>query len=133
MPSNACSGRVNESSDLVGIYSVDFPFGHGSLRLGGDGQYEQVLQIGGRTASAKGKWSYEHQGGWDMFFLEHCLLATNGFGQLREDWGVPFNGACSPSIGRRFVVVGAIEIADDEEYSYRKISPSATAGAGVSH
>jgi hypothetical protein len=105
----------------VGSYNVTYPFGHGSLRLKNDGQYEQVLQIKGRTASVKGEWSYTSEGGVDILLLQNCLAATDGSGELNENWEAPTKGACSPSVARRFLGVGgSIEITDDEEYSYRK-------------
>jgi hypothetical protein len=109
----------------VGSYTAIYPFGQGSLRLRSDGQYEQVLQINGRVASARGEWKYLEEGGQGIL-LQRCLSATDGAGRLNEQWETPYVGACGPSVGRRFVVAGAIEIADDEEYVYRKVSGSAT-------
>jgi len=90
---------------------------------------EQVLQIGSRTASAQGEWSYKEEGGWDILVLQNCLGATDGVGKLNERWETPSDGACSPSVTRGFLGFGAIEITDAEEYSYRKLSTSATASA----
>lgn len=126
--SQACSKHV-DPSELVGTYSVTYPFGQGSLHLDSKGQYEQMLRIGGRTASAKGEWSHTEAGGHKAIFLQGCLSATNGFGSLNERWETPSNGACSWSITRRFVAVGAIELADDEQYYYREVSVSAEPNA----
>ncbi len=124
----ACSARVVRS-ELLGTYSVTYPFGHGSLHLESDGRYEQTLQIGGLSASVKGEWSYTREGEWDILLLQNCLSATDGAGKLKERWETPASGACSPSVARRFLRFGAIEISDDEDYSYRKVSVSATSSA----
>jgi hypothetical protein len=127
--SNACSARV-DPSELTGTYSVHYPFGHGSLHLGTNGQYEQVLEIGGRTASARAEWTYFEysEGEGQGLLLQRCLSATNKFGELNPEWERPFDGGCGWSITRRFFLFGAIELADDAQYDYRKVLPSRSKG-----
>jgi hypothetical protein len=122
----ACSGRVARS-ELVGTYSAQYWFGDASLRLRSDGRYEQVLRIGGRTASTQGEWSYTEEGDWDIFLLQNCLSATDGAGKLNEHWETPSGAACGPSVTRGFLGFGPIQITDDQEYSHTKVSALAPA------
>ena len=74
------------SSDVPGTYSVSYPFGEGLLRLHADGRYEQVLRINGREASVAGRWTWKRDESLDLLSLSDCLVATNGFGHLNNDW-----------------------------------------------
>lgn len=121
--SGGCSTRV-VPSELTGTYQVRYPFGHGSLYLSANGQYEQVLEIDGRKASARGEWKYVEGGGSQGILLQDCLSATNHHGELSPGWPKHV-GSFGWGVQRRFLIIGAIELADDEDYHYQKMSSSA--------
>jgi hypothetical protein len=106
--------------ELVGMYAVTYPFGRGSLRLAADGSYIQELEIGGDKISAVGTWRHSAEGWFADVTLDDCLSATDGFGRLNQGWRIRFRGACVVPVTRRFVAAGAVELADDEDYHYRK-------------
>jgi hypothetical protein len=116
----ACSMRV-VPSELTGTYEVYYPFGRGSLRIKSSGQYEQVLHIGSRTATARGEWKYVEDGGQGIL-AQSCLSATNAFGEISAGWETPSSHACGWSVGLRFLFGGPVEISDDKQYHYRKVS-----------
>ena len=120
--STACRAGL-KSNDVPGTYTVRYPFGDGVLRLYVDGRYDQTLRINGREASVQGRWSWVRKDSWDLLSLKNCLVATNGFGQLNEQWDTAADKTCQPAVVKRFHGLGSIEIVDDENYRYRQMAP----------
>ncbi len=116
-----CSS-VHSEGELVGQFHAAYSFGTADLRLLSNHKYSQVVHVGDESATADGEWSYKSSQGTMVLLLERCLSATNGFGKLSPTWKVPAEGACSPAARRGTFGIGRVQIVDDDEVPYEKVS-----------
>ena len=82
---------INENS-LIGAYMCEFSFGTEKLILNKNGEYIQVVKINDnpKTITHKGKWHFAEEDNYVE--LKNGLAVQTGFGQLRSDYNIPFNG-----------------------------------------
>ena len=94
MPNLHCRRTVT-SSEVVGIFTVKYPYGIEQLNVMPDGNYEQWFAFSGQPLNCinKGKWDVERGDFWDGFLLNmhDPVTVDNGFGkpsQMKKVSGV---------------------------------------------
>jgi hypothetical protein len=112
------------SKDLIGTFTLRYPYGTETLRLDSGGHYEQsfVTNDGRDSANTRGKWELQ-QDALDKdaqnVILHDALLVDDNFGHLSSDYRAVQPGLHVFRIHKTF---GAIELVrnEDKGFSYKK-------------
>jgi hypothetical protein len=79
-----CQAKLDRA-DLPGIYEVTYPYGTETLKIIGDGTYEQSFGLTGKPLVSinKGKWDLKHGDLWDgnLLILNTPIIVDDGFGK----------------------------------------------------
>lgn len=109
-----CDVPVLPITAVYGNWRADYSFGWQVLQLRTDGTYEQTVTINGKSGNVKhsGKWHYDTKLG--NVGYQDCLLVIDGFGNVRNDFATPVDGACVTPVERRFLFVGGVRMGSEE-------------------
>lgn len=109
---SACT-QVSQK-DLYGVYIAEYSFGTEKLTLKENGEYQQDVNIGGKSKTIlhKGLWKYDPE---DKYVeLENALSVQGPFGDLNPNYSIPFDGLVLRKV-KRFFPWSPIRLASGNE------------------
>jgi hypothetical protein len=110
-----------KEQDLSGTYLAKYPFGSEKLTLKANGIYKQEVRIKGEPKIL------EHEGRWrfaaadNYVELENALAVQTAFGELSENYNVPFDGLVLRKIERSFPRERIRLLSATEDIYYTKV------------
>jgi hypothetical protein len=116
-----CSSQLNPS-DVVGAYTLRYPYGVEELVLRRDGTYEQSFVKHGETSAKKnlGRWELR-EGKQPEIVLRNCMLVDDFFGKPRASSEQFQPGDCILRVEKRFGRV-SLPLNEDQGFIYKKKS-----------
>jgi hypothetical protein len=109
-------GRKIETSDLVGKFQAEYPFGVETLTLNPDGKYvQEFIERGSTNVTVRGAWHYDAARG--ELVLESPLVINYDPNETPKQRATQFSGLASPKVDSK----SRISINEDLGYYYKRI------------